>query len=1158
MLKFHKYAGNIEQYHVILSNKRHQYFGEILVPESLTIKCNFNAADEISFSVHKINEYLWDNIVDFMYVFVPELGEDGEYFEIQVNIADGQSTIKNVVGSSACEVELGQVMMYDFEVNSENDIERVDYVVTKFYDPNNPKGSLLNRALYKCPNYTIGHVDETLANMQRTFSVDGVSVYDFLTSNVANEFNCVFLFDSVTRTINAYDLLTTCMHQTGTDDKGNPIYCQERGDFFDVCSKCGNHDNSEFYYYGNDTTIYIDSDNLAGSDINLETDKDSVKNCFRLVAGDDDMTAAVRSCNPNGSDYIYYFSDEQKSQMSDELVDRLNEYDILWNSLQDDYKEVMQGLYDAYDKILYYQTSMMPEISSDPDQDIPLDENGNIDEKALTHKQIEYLNIDNLNPIGVDSVTTYTSKNVIEYAITDYSKVYVSSAYYKVDVANSNDWDDYLKDQAIYPDYFTTAEAAEDLNSSWDFNNSTWTGYLKVTNYNDRNNPCFTTRLTINIITGDDNVAEFTRQKIDKLLIKYDDLANSKYQDKDRYMFDVLKLNTSSQLNKFIEAIKMYSLDLLTSFNNAITTCMDTLMEMGLEKFQFNDGDYAYIPYDDYYNMKVACELEMTEREATIRTWEQKRDECLARQEAIQEDLNFDRFLGTELLSEFCAWRREDEYNNSNYIIDNLKTNEEIFARAQEFLNKATKELKKASSMQYRISTTLNNLLAISDYYPVVEEFNLGDWIRVKVDDKIFRLRLISYQLDFDSIEQLDVEFSEATNSSVSNPYMDLRETLEQAKSMATSYAALTTQVNKGAESAKIVNRWLDSGFDLTQSIIVNDADSQGITIDNHGILARRYNEFSDTFDPEQIKIFNNGMYLTDDNWKTIKTAVGKYYYTNPTTGEVTETYGILADTIVGKFILGNNLQIVSMGIDPATGEATQVNFQVDGNGVTINGGTIRANKTSINDPTSGFYFGTDGQINIGGSNQYIKMLSNGEIVIKSKLLTIGGTDVEEELENTLRDVTIQYAVSDSEVIGPDPDDDTLWTTTPPTVNDGQYLWERSINTTGDGSTKYQPSKNGVCISGRDGKDAISVIIDSSAGNIFRNNNTYTVLTCYVYRGVTDITNSGEIQSFTWKRRNAAGVEDPDWVYVTSSNVKTINNQDVLSKAIIICEPNFK
>ena len=73
--------------------------------------------------------------------------------------------------------------------------------------------------------------------------------------------------------------------------------CGFRGEQVDGrCPECGKAEWS--FGYGDDTGIFVSTENLA-DDITYETAKDSVKNCFRLVAGDDLMTAAVAAANPN-------------------------------------------------------------------------------------------------------------------------------------------------------------------------------------------------------------------------------------------------------------------------------------------------------------------------------------------------------------------------------------------------------------------------------------------------------------------------------------------------------------------------------------------------------------------------------------------------------------------------------------------------------------------------------------------------------------------------------------------------------------------------------------------------------------------------------------------------------------------------------------------
>lgn len=65
---------------------------------------------------------------------------------------------------------------------------------------------MLHRVLNVAPNWSVGHVDQSIANKQRTFDIDDSDVYSFLINDVSEAFNCLFIFDTVNMTVNAYDL----------------------------------------------------------------------------------------------------------------------------------------------------------------------------------------------------------------------------------------------------------------------------------------------------------------------------------------------------------------------------------------------------------------------------------------------------------------------------------------------------------------------------------------------------------------------------------------------------------------------------------------------------------------------------------------------------------------------------------------------------------------------------------------------------------------------------------------------------------------------------------------------------------------------------------------------------------------------------------------
>ena len=55
------------------------------------------------------------------------------------------------------------------------------------------------------------------------------------------------------------------------------------------------------------------------------------------------------------------------------------------------------------------------------------------------------------------------------------------------------------------------------------------------------------------------------------------------------------------------------------------------------------------------------------------------------------------------------------------------------------------------------------------------------------------------------------------------------------------------------------------------------------------------------------MKIINKSILFTKDNWESTSTAIGEYHYTD-SSGNILETYGINAETLIGMLIIGEQL----------------------------------------------------------------------------------------------------------------------------------------------------------------------------------------------------------------------------------------------------------
>ena len=893
-------SGNPELPTIILARKSGEKLGMIDAVQT-ELNGSLNDAAELSFKVYKeyngIENRLWDEITNFKLIYCLEWNT---WFEIEVEIDESDESVKTVFGTQLGQAELGQVMLYTIEINTEDDILRDEYTEpTVFYNPDNPSASLLHRIMEKASHYKVTHVDSSLQKIQRTFSFDDTSLYDAF-QDIAEEIHCLFMFPSqsdengvIQRTIEVYDLESNCAE------------CGYRGEFFDKCPECGSTNIIEGY--GNDTGIFITSDELADS-IGLSTDVDAVKNCFKLETGDDLMDAAVRSCNPNGTDYIWYISDYMKKEMSDSLVDKLESYDkdyeyyqneyivmsvedehlIKYNALVDKYKvynedlgkvavpikgyqSLMNAYYNTIDLELYLKSALMPSVEI---------------QDTTAAKEAAKLTSAALSPCAAESVkimSVSTANNVV----LSMAKIVADSSRYKIKVANSD-----LVD--------SQAEGDE-------VNVKIWTGNFELTAYADEEDTALSATIQVEI---NDNYEDFIRQKL-KLALADEDQV-------DLSISGLFKMG----IDNFKAELKKYALNRLSSFQDACQTCLDILVEQGIadgETWSSREPNLYDDLYLDYREKMEVIIAEIDVRDAEIEIISGSYDEdgdivdkgfqnILEDEKAkIQSALDFEKYLGDTLWVEFCAFRREDKYSNDNYISEGLD-NSELFDKAREFIDVAYKEIYKSAEMQNSISTNLKNLLVIKKFEPWRDMFELGNWMRVSLGDEIYKLRLIEYDIDYDDLSDIGVEFSDVIKSKDS--VSDIQDILDQASSMATSYDTVKRQASQGDKGKKQLDNWVSNGLDLTNTKIVGNAYNQNVSWDSHGILCREYLPMLDEYDDRQLKIINRGLYVTNDNWATAKAGIGNFTYLNPETLEMEDGYGLIADTIIGNVILSEKVGI--------------------------------------------------------------------------------------------------------------------------------------------------------------------------------------------------------------------------------------------------------
>lgn len=1117
---------------LLLQNRNCETIGVIANPSGLKYKDNFNSANELSFTTYKFIDNvinpLWDKLKDLKIVSIPDYKVR---FQIEPTTSEENNLSKSIVGTELCQAELSQISLRNIYINTSEDILNNDYdenLPTVFYrNLNNynaydwlwekhryeylkdttlysteesvikekkrilARASMLHRLLEKAPNYTIGHIDDSLRNIQRQLTVDGSSIYDTLTQTVAETFGCVFIFDSWTRTINAYDLYNTCANDDCDYLKTYGV--RYRADFNDCCPKCGSKNIKG--KYGEITPTLINSRNIA-KQIQLKSNTDELKNCFYISGGDDLISSTISNINPNGSRYIYYFSDDIKSDMPTELVDKLNSYEKLTKEMNQSHTFVIsKELIDSYNAVVDYINERFTETT--------VDEDGVETKKEKFKKQpyslvgypattdfmydaidLYYFLHDSMYPVleisefslqeSLDSIVNGFSKGfetedgtvfknqiavqnsgtlvktTIENNIEDLAQLYYSKAYYDITVNTK-----------------TYEKATKDANGKW-------VGYITLTSktQKDENDQYIhgdTSDITLEIIDSSEQLELFITQKIYRAMSNADDLKDKQ----------LTSFNLSDET--FKKDIELYSLSELENILKEFEACRN-IITTSFDKgtIDSDNGDTLKKKYYTFYYNRIS----MLNDEIAVR---QNQIDDVCKIYSIQDGaitgeladlrstvnaaLNLEKYLGTDLWKLLHCYIREDDYRNENYKSDGLETNSELIKRCQQLYDVACENLYKAGTLQYQLTTSINNLLVLPEFKPLIKHFNIGNFLNVEIDNKVYLLRLLSYEINYDSLNDLSVEFS--TVEKIYRGYSDIKSVLQKASSMATSFSSISSQVEESSKTSDVINDWTKNGITGDQEI--KDSTDKNLVIDKNGILARSKNENSNDYDPHQLKILHSGLYTTSDNWKTTDAGIGKFTYKD-INGNTIEDYGIIAKTVVGNLIIGKNLQIFSedksviidsSGLTIDGGVLKIIGKDISGEGVTISEVIIDLDTAKkLAELAKSTADTANNTANTAKDTADKAQESADKANQAAEDLKVETNEIRELAEKGVDHVTTYFYQSDSatELVGGE------WTTNSVTWVSGKYVWQKVITYYKDGTDNSQTAK-AICISGANGQD---------------------------------------------------------------------------------------
>ena len=350
--------------------------------------------------------------------------------------------------------------------------------------------------------------------------------------------------------------------------------------------------------------------------------------------------------------------------------------------------------------------------------------------------------------------------------------------------------------------------------------------------------------------------------------------------------------------------------------------------------------------------------------------------------DAISSRLNILSYFASTpaLLRELNYYWIEGDYTNDNIAVLEGTTPEEEIDLANELLDAGYIELSKVCQPHFSFSIESRDATKQYEFKDQMRLLELGKIITIEKEEGLWYYpALLEISLNLDNSEEFSMTFANAMRlDDWGYTYADLiSDASSTSRKVSANWQDILAYSKDRAEISSLVKDPLDTTLRASFANMVN----QEFTVDKNGILGRKkVSETSDEFEDEQVRLINNLLIFTDDNWETAKTALGKIYYTDEDGNQVT-SYGLIAETVIGSLIMGKRLKIKN----------TDSSIELGAEGITIK-------KKSTGDAV--FHADVDGNVSVTGTVKATAgeiggcSIVNGELQVKAAniagTLTIG------------------------------------------------------------------------------------------------------------------------------------------------------------------------
>lgn len=814
----------------------------------LVISPKWGSCSELSFTVYK--EYngkknlCYDKLRKSRLIHVDGFG----YF----TISEDEENSENKISSKSISAYSAEYLLNNKGINltfittagNINNTNSTTIVTSNyfFYKETQPEKSLLHQLIKAAPQWSIGYVSPSLCNKSRSFSETDKGLYGFLTNEVSQSYEALFVFDNEDYIINAYDTTEVVKN----------------------------------------TNIVLSFDNLLKNATITEMSDDiyTVIN----VSGAENLTIA--KINPNGTKKLfcldYYTGVLDKTATN--YYENYNEWitdNALKRKVLEWEKANKEAIYDRSEGSYGNWTALQKKFN------LLL-----LTQQAAVNQMQAYCDAAQQNMSlytdysEVDKIPVYAEKKIIFDIIT------IQKGWIEYGQAKREGWtiSGELKDY-LGP-YTTDSNLNVTKYAYWKNYAQALESNIKILKTGGTLYSCraedFSVEGSINSDYNRSSSAEIiaTGDSISPGVIDHNITPSGIYS---KYSVNALTKEIESIQTERDNLVRQYSYE--TSFTDEEKLALDPFLIEG----SFSDDTFIVtdsMQTKDYSNSSTKIEVIDANGEMVVKT------------------------VG--------------ELKQDDTIMDDIYV-------AGQLVDAGYEKLKVVSQPTFSFELESANFLFIEKFKPFIDQLMSIEKNKGTLFGSILNVQLEDDNWVYPYLQEMEIEYDNPDSFSMtfgnrfrlSNDTYTFNELHNETTSAVSNVGSLLSAV-----SQPVTNGTIDAVTEYTKKALIAANQSIKSTTDNdfifgsYGIKGRKKSVEDGNingFSPEQLWITNNKICFTDDGWATTKAIFGKIK--NFEDGK--DSWGLIADSIVGKLIMGNNLVISN----------STNTFTVNENGLSITNG---------------------------------------------------------------------------------------------------------------------------------------------------------------------------------------------------------------------------